>query len=788
MAVLKWKSEFLVNTTTAGNQYEPSVTALRDGGFAIAWFDEGSVDDAIRWQRFDALGAKVGVEHVAAGIGNQVQPDLVQLADDSLWIVQRDEDGSTFDIAGQVFNLDGIKIRTQDPSSNLAQALYGPVVASLGANGSVAAFTNGTVNGGDIQIKYFDAAGAAGASFTVNTNTTSLGALQNEVAIAASPNGNRVVLAWRDHGVDSSDIRGRVLTANGLAFSGEFTFNTNVSNVQALPAVAWLDDYRFVAVWTGFLADGSSFGVQYKVFYENGAVAIGESPVNSTTLGAQSDADVTALPDGGFAVVWTDSSGLGGDASSASLKLQVFNSDGTKRGVETLVNTTTASYQVEPSIDTLSDGRLIVTWRDDSATGGDLSGSAVRAQSFDPREGVVNGDDGFNTLYGHDTQGDVIHGFGSSDILFGLGGGDEIYGDLGSDVLSGGAGGDLLDGGDGNDVADYRTSNSGQVNVNLLLDTATGGDAQGDLLDSIENLFGSETLRDILIGDDQTNIISGFGGDDSLRGEGGDDVLDGGAGGDALNGGAGASDWASYSNSSTGTVNVNLLLGTGSGGEAQGDSLFFIENLEGSFTLRDILIGNNVANLLLGGGGNDSIRGEGGNDSISGGAGADSLNGGAGIDTVFYGSSAAGVTIDLNVAAQVSGGDGNGDTLYFFENIAGSAFVDILRGNTLANRITGGIGADTLNGREGSDYLTGGSDGDSFRFDVSALGVDTIVDWQDGVDKISIGALVETSFAGLTFQDQGTTRVIIRGFNGSGAIAVESNAAFTLDAGDFVFA
>jgi Ca2+-binding RTX toxin-like protein len=787
MAVLKWKSEFLVNTTTVGNQYMPSVTALSDGGFAIAWFDEGSVDDAIRWQRFDALGAKVGVEHVAAGIGNQYQPDLVQLADDNLWIVQRDADGSTFDIAGQVFNLDGVKIRTQDPSSNLAQALYGSVVASLGANGSVAAYTNGSVNGGDIQIKYFDAGGAAGVSFTVNTNSTTLGSLQNEVALAASPNGNRVVLAWRDHGLNSGDIRGRVLTENGLAFSGEFTFNTNVSNVQALPAVAWLDAYKFVAVWTGFLADGSSFGVQYKVFYENGAVVIDESQVNSTTLNAQSDADVTALPDGGFAVVWADSSGLDGDASFASVKLQVFNSNGSKRGVETLVNTTTQIYQVEPSIDTLADGRLIVTWRDDSSTGGDLSGSAVRAQIFDPREGVVNGDDSFNTLYGHDTQGDVIHGFGSSDSLFGLGGGDEIYGDLGSDVLSGGAGGDLLDGGDGNDTADYRSSSSGQVNINLLLDTASGGDAAGDLLDSIENLLGSLTLRDILIGDNQSNALAGFGGNDSLLGQDGDDFLIGGAGGDTLNGGAGAGDWASYSDSASGTVNVNLLLGAASGGEAQGDALFFIENLEGSSTLRDILIGNDVANSILGGGGNDSLRGEGGNDVISGNAGGDSLNAGAGVDTVLYISSPSGVTIDLNLGAQVSGGDGNGDALFFFENITGSGHDDTLRGNVLTNRLIGGAGADSLNGREGSDYLTGGGGIDTFRFDVANLGVDTIVDWDDGLDKISIGALVETSFAGLTFQDQGTTRVIIRGFNGSGAIAVESSSAFTLDAADFVF-
>jgi hypothetical protein len=37
---------------------------------------------------------------------------------------------------------------------------------------------------------------------------------------------------------------------------------------------------------------------------------------------------------------------------------------------------------------------------------------------------------------------------------------------------------------------------------------------------------------------------------------------------------------------------------------------------------------------------------------------------------------------------------------------------------------------------------------DTFRFDVSALGVDTITDWQDGVDKISIVCRVDSRGAG----------------------------------------
>jgi hypothetical protein len=37
MPVVNIGSEFIVNTTTADNQYEPTVTALPDGHFVVTW-------------------------------------------------------------------------------------------------------------------------------------------------------------------------------------------------------------------------------------------------------------------------------------------------------------------------------------------------------------------------------------------------------------------------------------------------------------------------------------------------------------------------------------------------------------------------------------------------------------------------------------------------------------------------------------------------------------------------------------------------------------------------------
>src|SRR5262245_4966499 len=84
------------------------------------------------------------------------------------------------------------------------------------------------------------------------------------------------------------------------------------------------------------------------------------------------------------------------------------------------------------------------------------------------------------------------------DIIFGRGGNDIIKGAGGNDTLIGGDGADSLNGGAGTDTAAYVDSDEGVV-VDLGLNEAFGGTAEGDTFISIENLIGSNH-DDILIG------------------------------------------------------------------------------------------------------------------------------------------------------------------------------------------------------------------------------------------------------------------------------------------------
>jgi Ca2+-binding RTX toxin-like protein len=222
-----------------------------------------------------------------------------------------------------------------------------------------------------------------------------------------------------------------------------------------------------------------------------------------------------------------------------------------------------------------------------------------------------------------------------------------------------------------------------------------------------------------------TEAINGTGNalDNVITGNSGNNIIAGLSGADTLDGGGGT-DTATYAASSAG-VNVSLTTGTGSGGDAQGDTLIKFENLTGS-------------------GFNDTLEGNSGNNVLAG---------GVGIDTVSYEYATAGVTVSLAItSAQATGGAGS-DTLSGFENLTGSAYNDTLTGTSGANTIIGGAGDDTITGKGGADILTGGQGADSFVFtalaDSAPSAKDLITDFVDGLDKIDLSAIdANTSTSG----------------------------------------
>jgi Ca2+-binding RTX toxin-like protein len=109
---------------------------------------------------------------------------------------------------------------------------------------------------------------------------------------------------------------------------------------------------------------------------------------------------------------------------------------------------------------------------------------------------------------------------------------DTLTGGSAGDTLIGGSAGDTLIGGVGNDTASYAGTGAA-VHIDLAAGTASGGDAQNDVLSGIENLIGSNA-GDTLTGSAGDNVLAGGAGDDTITDGGGNDTLLGGDGNDTI--------------------------------------------------------------------------------------------------------------------------------------------------------------------------------------------------------------------------------------------------------------
>lgn len=257
-------TEFKVNTTTAGNQSQPAVAGLDDGGYVIVWTSDGQ-DGAglgIYGQRYDNKGKAAGTEFLVntTTAGDQSAPSVAGLA------------GGGFFVAWQ-----------------------GPDASGLG-----------------IYAQRFAATGAkSGSELKVNTVTTNDQSLPSVGALA---NGGAVI-AWQSALQDGSGlgVYAQVYKSTGAKQGANKLVNTTTTNDQGAPAVAGFTDAGYAIAWISKLQDGSGQGIYAQVFDPTGKAVNVEFRVNTTTAGDQVQPAAAAFSGGSFVVLWTspDANGTG---------------------------------------------------------------------------------------------------------------------------------------------------------------------------------------------------------------------------------------------------------------------------------------------------------------------------------------------------------------------------------------------------------------------------------------------------------------------------------------------
>ncbi|HEX8448657.1 MAG TPA: hypothetical protein VF652_03600, partial [Allosphingosinicella sp.] len=382
---IRARTEFTVNSHSAGDQVSPSVSAFADGGFIVVWGTSDPAQDgddsAIKAQLFDSAGRKIGAEFLvnSASAGAQFTPEVATLANGNFivtWVANGADDGSD-GIKAQLFSRSGAPIGGELMVNLSSGSQFTANVSALAGGGFVISWDDW--NGFDMKAQIFDsAANRVGGVLTVNTRTD----YAQEYGDIVGLEGGGFVATWRT--TNSSDdgsshaVKAQLFSATGAKVGGEFLVNSMTANYQYASSVAALAGGGFVITWETWdpAQDGSSAALKGQIYSASGSKVGGEFRINSQADDMQRDPHASGTPDGGFVVTWTDFSSTQ-DGSLSAIKAQAFDSTGAKVGGEMLVNTLTAGHQTLSDIGTLADGRLILTWTSD---GGDSDGRSVRAQ------------------------------------------------------------------------------------------------------------------------------------------------------------------------------------------------------------------------------------------------------------------------------------------------------------------------------------------------------------------------------------------------------------------------
>lgn len=312
-------AEILVNTTTANDQYEPSVAPLADGGWVVTWQGSDASGTGIFQRVYNAdgsarnLGGSIGTNEFAVNsstAGDQGSPSVTALPNGG-WVV-----------TWQSYGMNG---RTQGPL------------------------------GFDIMQRVFNASGVA-ADTDVRVSVNTFGSNLNPSVTAlrddpTNPNDGGWVVTW--HGLDASatnHIFQRVYKPNGTTTEIRVSANSSIahsdSSVTALSSGGW------VVTWK------TNGAIYQRVYDADGNTSGSDILVNSSSGTLRDLPSVAATPDGGWIVAWFGSTVNDGN----DIFIRAFNAAGEPKDSEFIVNSVRTGGQERPNITVLPDGRFVVTW------------------------------------------------------------------------------------------------------------------------------------------------------------------------------------------------------------------------------------------------------------------------------------------------------------------------------------------------------------------------------------------------------------------------------------------
>lgn len=806
--------EFVVNSTaTNNNSSETRIAALPDGRIFMTWRSSETGFD-VRGRVFNADGTATGNDFLVneTTAGNQFVSDVIALGDGRILTIYDSDPG----ISGRIFNADGSTDGAEFTVNTTANSAFAK--ATLLPDGR---FVVAYESNDDIRGRIFNTDGsAAGDDFLLNSVVSNT---QNLPDITALPDGG-FVAAWSSiDGIDDTSrtgIRARLFDADGMAVGDDFLVNTTTDEIQANVSIASLADGGFVLTWDstdrGDDADGR--GIRARVYDSAGNADGDDFLVNTTTASNQFLSQVTGLADGRFVVVWSSF-----DSGTEAIRGRIFNADGTSSGEDDFLIGTQSAAQGSPSVRALDDGRFVVTW-DFGTSDVEIRSEIFDPTIYKGTAGAdvwhggnladrITGGADDDLLFGN-AGDDAIHGDAGEDNLFGGDGEDQLFGGADGDTLQGGEGVDRLFAGAGDDTIyiGFEEDTAGEVydgggGIDFLRLTGEGSydvDLRDDTVDEIDRI----TLEE-----------PGSGGSGTARLRLNYDQMNGDGWYAAFLSGNDSATIADRFEITAGSVSTIDLSTTGLHSFTDFDDANDRISIIGDSDA-ETFTGTGFTDILVSGGGADTLEAGLGNDTYELGANTNAgltVTDAGGTDTVTSTATrslANAQLLEIEKLTLLGGGSINGTGNSLANTITGNNGRNTLDGGGRNDVLNGGLGVDRLIGNTGADTLTGGGSNDLFMLrtfresTVAATGRDTIEDFSRAQrDKVHLSSIdADTRARGdqafefigtrkfskdageLRFEKKGGDTFAHGDINGDGRadFSIKFDASITLIKGDFI--